>query len=416
MADNPAGDLAEVGPADGVSAPVMGVGEFIAFIAAALVIGSVAVDLMLPALHVIGDEFSLAHSNLSQAVIAILLVGIGPAQLLFGPLSDRYGRRPMFLMGLLIFVVGSVIAALAPAFEILLAGRVLQGFGAGAARVVIFSIARDRHGGLQLAHVMSLAMGGLLLEPVVAPMLGQLLLNLGSWRWLLATVACVGGATFAWAWLRLGESLAHGQRRTISLTSLVTAYRIVATTPAAVIGILVFGLVVGAQLGFLSSAQAIFQVTYAAGLKFTPLLALVSLAMVIAAFANARLVRRYGSLRMIHLALCALVVVNGAALALASVGGVSLPAFMLLQGCSMFAFGLLLPNLTAMVMNPLGSIAGTAASVFGFVSTMIAAPISFLVGFFFDGTVRPVVGAYLMIGLLSLLILTRYREDEQGAP
>ncbi|BAL24651.1 multidrug effflux MFS transporter [Azoarcus sp. KH32C] len=389
----------------------MGAGEFVAFIAAGLVVGAVAVDLMLPALHAIGDEFGLARSNLSQAVIAVLLIGIGPAQLLFGPLSDRYGRRPMFLAGLLIFVGGSVIAALAPTFEMLLAGRLLQGFGVGAVRVVTLSIARDRHGGMQLARVMSLAMTGLLLEPVLAPMLGQLLLNLASWRWLLATVAGVGVATLAWAWLRLGESLAHGRRRTISPASLVAAYRTVARTPAAVVGILIFGLILGAQLGFLSSAQGIFQVTYAAGVRFTPLLALVSSATVIASFANARLVRRHGSRRLIQCALCALVVVNAATLALAAVGGASLPVFMLLQACGMFAFGLLLPNLTAMVMNPLGSIAGTAASVFGFISTTIAAPISFLVGFLFDGTIRPVAGAYVTIGLLSLLILTRYRQE-----
>jgi len=393
------------------AAPVMGAGEFVAFVAVGLVVGAITVDLMLPALHAIGNEFGLAHANLSQAVIAVLLFGVGPAQLLFGPLSDRYGRRPMFLLGLLIFLGGSVIAALAPTFETLLAGRLLQGFGAGAVRVVTFSIARDRHAGLQLAHVLSLAMTGLLFEPVVAPMLGQLLLMFGSWRWLLATVAAVGAATLAWAWWRLDESLAHGDRRAISPASLFAAYRTVATTPAAVAGILVFGLVMGAQLGFLSSAQGIFQVTYGVGMRFTPLLALVSLATAAASFTNARLVRRHGSRRLVRYALCALVVVNAVALALAAAGAASLPVFLLLQACGMFAFGLLLPNLTAMVMNPLGSIAGTAASVFGFVSTMIAAPISFVVGLLFDGTIRPVAGAYALIGVLALLILSRYREE-----
>jgi DHA1 family bicyclomycin/chloramphenicol resistance-like MFS transporter len=411
MADRTAAEVADgalaaatVGPV----APVMGAVEFVAFIAVGLVVGAITIDLMLPALHAIGDEFRLAHANLSQAVIAVLLFGIGPAQLLFGPLSDRYGRRPLFLAGLMIFMGGGVIATMAPTFDILLGGRLLQGFGAGAVRVVTFSIARDRHAGLQLAHVLSLAMTALLIEPVVAPMLGQLLLMFVSWRWLLATVAGVGAAALLWAWLRLDESLAHEKRRAISPVSLVTAYRTVATTPAAVVGILLFGLVMGAQLGFLSSAQGIFQVTYGAGMRFTPLLALVSLATAAASFTNARLVRRHGSRSLVRYALCALVVVNAAALVLAATGGASLPVFMLLQACGMFAFGLLLPNLTAMVMNPLGSIAGTAASVFGFVSSTIAAPISFVVGFLFDGTIRPVAGAYLLVGLLGLLILSRY--------
>jgi DHA1 family bicyclomycin/chloramphenicol resistance-like MFS transporter len=313
---------------------------------------------------------------------------------------------------LLILLCGSVIGALAPTFEVLLAGRFLQGFGAGAVRVVTFSIARDRHAGLQLAHVMSLAMTGLLFEPVIAPMLGQLILMFASWRWLVATVAAVGAITLVWAWLRLDESLAAGQQRVMSPTSLVAAYRTVATTPAALAGIPVFGLVLGAQLGFLSSAQGIFQVAYGAGMRFTPLLALVSLATAVASFANARLVRRHGSRRLIGYALHALVAVNAVAFALAAVGAASLPVFLLLQACGMFAFGLLLPNLTAMVMNPLGRIAGTAASVFGFVSTTIAAPISFVVGYLFDGTIRPVAGAYALTGVLALLILSRYRHEE----
>jgi DHA1 family bicyclomycin/chloramphenicol resistance-like MFS transporter len=415
VADKSAAGVADgrlAAPGGSAVASPMGPNEFVAFIAVGLVVGAVAIDLMLPALSAIRDDFGLVGANLSQAVIAVLLLGVGPAQLIFGPLSDRYGRRPLFIAGLLIFLCGSVIGTLAPTFQMLLVGRFLQGFGAGAVRVVTFSIARDRHAGVQLAHVMSLAMTGLLFEPVIAPMLGQLILMSGSWRWVVATVTAVGGATLAWTWLRLDEPLADGQRRTMSPASLAAAYRTVATTPAAVVGILVFGLMMGAQLGFLSSAQGIFQITYGAGMRFTPLLALVSLATAAASYTNARLVRRHGSRRLVGYALQGLVAANVAALALAAVGAASLPVFLLLQACSMFAFGLLLPNLTAMVMNPLGSIAGTAASVYGFVSTTIAAPISFVVGFLFDGTIRPVTGAYALIGVLSLLILSRYRLEE----
>ena len=389
----------------------MGDGEFVGFIAVGLVVGAVAVDLMLPALRAIGEEFRLSHANLSQAVIAVLLFGIGPAQLLFGPLSDRYGRRPLFLFGLLIFLGGSLIAAAATSFKMLLIGRMLQGFGAGGVRVVTFSIARDRHAGLKLAHVMSLAMTAMLFEPALAPMLGQLLLSVGSWRWLVAVVGVVGAGALIWAWLRLHESPSRVEQRVVSAGSLLSAYRLVATTPAAVAGIPVFGLVAGAQLGYLSSAQGIFQVTYGTGLGFTPLLAVVSLTTATASFANARLMRRYGSHRLILNALWVLVIANAVAFVLATVGCAPLPVFMFLQACAMFGFGLLLPNLTAMVMSPLGSIAGTAASVFGFVSTSIAALISFVVGYLFDGTIRPVTGAYVLVGVLSLLILSRYRAE-----
>jgi len=389
----------------------MGAAEFVAFVAIGLVVGATSIDLMLPALRAIGDDFALETANRSQAVIAVFLLGVGPAQLLFGPLSDRYGRRRLFLAGVLIFLLGATLSALAPAFHPLLFGRLLQGFGAGAVRVVTFSIVRDRHSGPQLAHVMSLAMTVVLLEPIVAPLFGQVILLFASWRWIVAAMAGVGAATLAWAWWRLDESLPARQRRSMSPTSLAAAYRMFVTTPPSVAGTLVCGLVMGAHLGFLSSAQGIFEVVFDEAGRFTLWLALVSLAMSAAAFANARLVRRYGTSRLIRSALYALAAVNSVALAIAVAAGMSLPVFLAIQACNMFAFGLLLPNLTTMAMNPLGSIAGTASSIFGFVSTTIAAGAAFVVGQCFDGTVRPVAGAYVLISAAALLILSHYGKE-----
>jgi len=394
------GDVAAV-------APAMGGVEFVAFIALSMAVGALAIDLMLPSLRAITDDFGLPNANRSQAVIAVFLLGMGVPQLLFGPVTDCCGRRPVILGGLVVFVLGGLLAALAQDFPALLVARLLQGLGAGAQRVVTVSIVRDRYSGVHMARAMSLAMAVLLLEPIIAPLLGQLILMAASWRWMVGTVAMAGSAMLAWALLRLQESLPPHRRRSISPRSVAAAYKAVVTSRAAFGYMLAFGLVMGAHLGFLGSAQAIFQTTFDAGLRFTLLLALVSLATSMAAFANARLVRRYGSPRLIRVGLTALAAINLLALGPAAAGAVTLPAYVAVQACSMFAFGLLVPNLSAMAMNPLGSIAGTASSMLGFLTATLGALLGFAVGQLFDGTIRPVLAGYVLMSVAALLIVSR---------
>lgn len=411
MADS--GGIAAAEPA----AARMGRVEFVAFVAVGFALGALGIDSMLPALQAIHDEFALEGANLGQAVIAAFVLGVGLPQLVFGLLSDRYGRRPVFFGGALAFVAGSVLSAAAPSFALLLVARVVQGFGAGAMRVVTFSIVRDRYSGVHMARVMSVAMSILLLEPIVAPMIGQALLIFGSWRWIVAAMAVLGSVALVWSFLRLDESLPIARRRSMAPRAVLGAYRMVFATPAAFGGMVAFGLVMGAHMGFLASAQGIFQVTFDAGLRFTLFLALVSLATAVAAFLNAVLVRRFASAALVRAALLACLAVNVVVLAVATAGALTLPLFVVIQSCNMFAFGLLLPNLTAMIISPLGSIAGTTSSLFGFVSTLIAAVIGFAVGQLFDGTVRPVAGAYIVVSACALVILTRYGgkgDEDQG--
>lgn len=393
---------------------LMGPTEFILFIAISLSVGAMGTDLMLPALRAMTEDFGLSDANLSQATIIVFLLGVGIPQLLFGPVSDRFGRRPLFLWGLAVFIVGGVLTAFARDFSSLLLARLLQGFGAGAQRVVTFSIIRDHYSGLPMARVMSLIMTGLLLEPLFAPMLGQAVLLVGSWRWIIGVVTLAGSATLVWALLRLEESLPPERRRPISARSVLAAFRMVIVNRTAITSMLAFGLLTGAHLGFLTSAQSIFQQTFDAGLKFTLLLALVSLAMSIAAFTNSRLVRRYGSTRLVRTGLCALVAINALLLLAAHAGIASLSLFLLIQAGNMFAFGLLLPNLTAMSMNPLGQVAGTASSMFGFLSTTLGALLAFVIGQLFDGTVRPMAAGYVLMSGVALLVLSLGARQQQA--
>lgn len=392
-----------------MNAPRMGANEFIWFVALSLSVGAFAVDAMLPALQAIATDFGLAGTNRAQAAVAAFLLGVGVSQLVFGPLSDRYGRKPLFVGGLVLFIAAGCGAALAPNFATLMAARLLQGIGAGAHRVVVFSIVRDRHAGVELARVLSLAMTVLLVEPLLAPMFGQLLLLAGSWRAIAASIAVAGAALLAWALWRLDETLPQAQRRAVTPVAVLAAYRDVLAQPPAVMAMLTLGLMSGAHIGFLTSSQAIFQTIFQTGLRYTPLLAIVSLAMSVAAFSNVAFMRRFGSAALTGFCLPAMAVLNAGALVAACFDAIGLPAFLLLQACNMFAFGLLIPNLTAIAMQPFGHIAGTASSMYGFMASAVGAVFGFTIGQCFDGTLRPMFAAYVVLSLASHWLLLRAR-------
>jgi len=380
-------------------------GEFAAFVTMSLVVGALATDLLIPALAGIGDDLALGGTHLGQTAIVAFLLGMGLPQPLFGPLGDRYGRRPLLLAGAGVFVAGAMLAALAVDVTTLIGARLIQGGGAGAIRVAVYATVRDRLSGSGMARTLSLAMAGLLLEPIVAPMFGQVVLLLGSWRWIPLVMAATGAAVLCWAWWRLDESLPLDKRRPIVPASVVAAYRIVLADRHALAHMFAYALAMGAYVGFLTSAQGIFQHTYGTGLHFTPLLAFVSLATAVGAFLNVRLIRHCDSPCLIRRALWGQTVMNGLALAAASADVVGLRVFLAIQCLNMFAFGMLAPNLSTVAMNRLGHVAGTASSLFGFVTTGLGALLGLAVGQLFDGTVRPLLVAYWVSSATALRIL-----------
>lgn len=387
----------------------MGFTEFVGFIAACMALNALAIDVMLPALPLLTADFSLADANQSQSVIAAYLIGMGVSQLFYGPLSDRYGRRPVLIGGLVLFAVAGVLSTLATSFSTLLAARLLQGIGAGAPRVVAISLARDKYSGAQMGRVMSLAMMVFMAVPILAPSLGQVILLVAPWRWVFAALVIAGAAVLAWTLLRLQESLLREHRRPISARSILSAYRDTLGSRIAAGYMLALGLIMGAHMGFITSAQQIFVDVFDAGRSFTVLFAIVALSMAVAAFTNSRLVHRFGMRRLSLVGLSAMLLLNLAHLALALAGHESLLAFMLLQGGSVFIFGFLASNLNTLAMEPMGHIAGTASSMIGFFTTVGGALIGLGIGQLFDGSVAPLLGAYVVLALVALIV-TFYTE------
>jgi DHA1 family bicyclomycin/chloramphenicol resistance-like MFS transporter len=379
--------------------------EFVGFIAACMALNALSIDIMLPALPDLASDFLLHDPNHAQAVVAVYLVGMGVSQLFYGPLSDRFGRRPVLIGGLVLFSLAGLLSAMTVSFGMLLAARFVQGLGAGAPRVIALSLARDTYSGRQLGRVLSLAMMIFMAVPILAPSIGQLILLVAPWRWTFGALVAGGTLVLLWTVLRLEESLPAQRRRSLSPSAVLGGYRITLGSRQPVSYMAALGLVFGAQMGFIISAQSIFADVFDAGRDFGLLFALVASAMALASFTNSRLVIRFGMRRLAIVGLVTLVVLNLMHLAVAWHGSEPLWGFMILQMCSMAMFGFLGANLNTLAIEPLGHIAGTAASAIGLFTTVVGALLGFVVGQSFNGSVVPLTLAYVVFGSAALVFV-----------
>ncbi|MDP3407381.1 multidrug effflux MFS transporter [Bosea sp. (in: a-proteobacteria)] len=379
--------------------------SFVTLMAALMAANALAIDSMLPALPQMAEALGLVEANERQWIITSYLLGFGGAQIVYGTLSDRYGRRPVLLFGLTVYVAASVAAAFAGSFEAMMAARVLQGVGAAASRVLVVSIVRDCYSGRDMARVMSLAMIVFLAVPILAPSIGQAILWVAPWRWIFGVLTIFGALVMLWVVLSLRETQSPEDRRPIELATVVAAFRTTLTTRLAVGYMLAMAFVLGGLFGFINSAQQVFVDVFHAPEWFTTIFALIAMFMAAASLLNARIVGRLGMRRVSHGALLAYIGLTGAHALVAWWGYESLWSFAAFQAAAMFCFGLVAPNFGAMAMDPLGHVAGTASSVQGFVTTIGGALLGFYIGQHFDGTVVPLTLGFAFCGVVALAIV-----------
>jgi DHA1 family bicyclomycin/chloramphenicol resistance-like MFS transporter len=378
---------------------------FVGLAAALMATNALAIDSMLPALPEMARTLGILQDNDRQWIVTAYLLGFGVAQIVYGTISDRFGRRPVLLFGLTVYVLASIAAAFSGSFETMMLARVLQGVGAAATRVLVVSIVRDCYSGRDMARVMSLALIVFLAVPILAPSIGQAILWVAPWRWIFGVLTIFGAAVMLWVILKLPETLHEEDRKPIAFDTVLAAFRTTLTTRIAVGYMLAMAFVLGGLFGFINSAQQVFVDVFHAPEWFTTIFALIAMFMAVASLLNSRIVVRLGMRRVSHTALLGYIALTGTHALIALAGHESLWSFAAFQGGAMFCFGLLAPNFGAMAMDPLGHVAGTASSVQGFVTTVVGALLGFYIGQHFNGTVVPLTLGFSLCGLVALCIV-----------
>ena len=378
--------------------------EFVPLVGLLMSLVALAIDAMLPALPAIGSDFGVSRPNDVQLVIMSLFLGLGIGQLLFGPLSDSIGRKPAVHAGLALFMIGCLVSVFAPTFEVMIAGRVLQGIGVAGPRIVTMALVRDQYEGRMMARLMSFAMAVFIMVPTIAPALGQGLLILGGWRAIFVTFLVIAAIVFAWFALRQPETLPADRRRPFSPRAIRQAVGEILRIRPAIGYTIATGFVFAPFVAYLGSAQQIFQDSYGTGALFPLYFGVLALSFGAGSIVNGRLVMKYGMRRLSKVAAGTIALISLVACPVAFIFD-GLPPFWLFMCYLLSVFvsvSLLFGNLNALAMEPLGHIAGVGAAVIASLSTFISVPLGALVGQGFDGTMYTLIGAFAVSGLATL--------------
>ena len=377
--------------------------EFIALAAALMALNALAIDVMLPALPYMGEALGVTNVNERQLVVSAYMIGFGAAQLVFGPITDRFGRRAPLFVGIALYVVCAFAATFAPTFAILLGLRFVQGLGAAATRVIAISVIRDRYSGREMASVMSLTFMVFMAVPIVAPGVGQVILLTGPWHLIFIFMTLLASAVGIWAWVRLPETLHPEYRRALSVGVIADSFRLVLTNRVAFFYGLCGMFLFSAMFGFIICSQQIFVGIYGLGPYFPVAFASIAALMAVANFLNSSIVKRVGMRRLSHLSILVYIACAAVMLILSLMGPLPFWVFFGVLMVLQFAFAWASSNMNSLSMEPLGAVAGTAAAVFGFMQTVGGALLGTLIGQQFNGTLTPNALGYFVMGVLVLI-------------
>lgn len=379
--------------------------ELIAITAALMALNALAIDMMLPALGQIGDELGAAHDNDRQLIIVVYVLGNGVAQLFFGPMVDRFGRKRVLMWALGGYILGSALSVIAPSFTLLLAARAFQGVTTAATRVAAIAIVRDQVSGRKMAEVMSLAITIFMAAPILAPSFGQLVLFAAPWQGIFLVLLLYGVVLALWLGWRLPETLSPANRKPLRAGPIASSYLEFIRNRTAIGYTMASALCFGALFSYISSSEQLFLETFDLGQSFPLAFAAIAASLGAATLINARLVSRFGMRRISHGALLVFIIANIIHLAIATVLGETFILFMLFMSISFFALGLIGPNASAIAMEPMGHIAGAAAAANGFAGTTIAGFLGGVIGQFYDGTTMPIITGFACLGIAAFAVI-----------
>lgn len=380
--------------------------EFIAMMASLMAVVALAIDALLPALDVIGITIGTQRPADNQLIITMIFLGLGIGPLVFGPISDAKGRKPIVYMGFGIFLIGSIICVYSESLPVMIVGRIFQGIGLSAPRTISIAIIRDLYSGDYMARIMSFVTVVFLLVPIVAPAAGKLVLEYYNWKGIFYIQLFFSALVCFWFWKRQPETLILEKRIPFTRERFHRGFKEVLTEKSTMGFTFISGLVLGAFLVYLSGSQQIFEVQYGLKEEFPYLFAGLAIAISLAIFTNGNLVVRFGMLKLVTLSMYAFLIVSALFVVLFyGQPNPSIEVLMAFFSVQFFAIGFLFGNLRALAMEPMGHIAGMAAAITGLISTLMGIPISTFIGRYIENSVLPVFIGFMICGLVSVVLL-----------
>jgi DHA1 family bicyclomycin/chloramphenicol resistance-like MFS transporter len=379
--------------------------EFVVLMAALMSIVALSIDALLPALPRIGNYLSISEPLELPKLITSIFLGLGIGQLIFGPLSDSFGRKPIVYVGFVLFILASIICITTKSFEMMLFGRVLQGVALASPRTMCIAMVRDSYEGDYMAKILSIVVMVFILVPVVAPTLGQFLMNHYHWKSIFTFNLIFGILVVIWYWLRQPETLKDKYkipyRLSIFKTGTVQFFKI----KSAVIYTLLSGFITGSFMVYLSTSQRIFEKQYNLADEFPLIFASLAISVGLATFFNSQLVVRFGMKNIVHTAMISFIVISLFFIILFNSGkNPSIEILITFFALQFFTIGFLFGNLRALAMEPMGHIAGIGSALNGFISTVMAVPIADYIGTYVVDSVTPLFVGFLVCGIISLAL------------
>ena len=384
--------------------------EFIALMASLMSIVALAIDALLPAMSSIAISINSVNTNDNQLLITMIFLGLGVGQLLFGPLSDSFGRKPIVYIGFSIFAIASLICVAAPSMEWMVFGRVLQGVGLSAPRTIAIAIIRDLYKGDYMAKIMSFITTFFILVPVVAPVIGKFILNHYDWKGIFYAQLLMALIVCLWFWKRQPETLKPEHKITFSKHVFIDGLKELITYKETIGFTIISGFISGAFIVYLSASQHIFENQYGLIDEFPYIFAGLAAGVGLSTYLNGSFVMHLGMWRLSYLAI-AIFSVNALLYVLLFWNSANPPLTILLifMAIQFFTIGFIFGNIRAIAMEPIGHIAGIGAAITGFVATLMAVPIANYIGSFVDTTALPLFVGFSIFGVLSLLIFMRIK-------
>jgi DHA1 family bicyclomycin/chloramphenicol resistance-like MFS transporter len=378
----------------------MGSIGFVFTLGALAAVSATAIDICIPALPEIARAFG-ASPEAGAALVTGYLLGYGPGQLFWGPLSDRFGRIGPLYVSVLGFLAASIACALAGSFELLVAMRFLQGLTGGGAPAIARAVARDQGGGpdtAALISTMTVIVGG---APLVAPAVGSGLLTLADWRWVFGFLVAFGLMLLACIFLFLGRRKRRAIRAAVSVSAYVRSVLPLFRAPEFLLGIGVSSSLFCGYAAFLAVGAAVAQSRYGVTAEaFGPVFSIAALAFIFGSMTARQSVRRFQR-RWLMLAGAVVALLAGSGLGAISQAHPPMAALWLLLCLYIFSFGLLVPMSTAMALEPAGASAGLASSIIGTVQILAGALSSKLAAAGFFG--KTYIALCLIMGVSAVL-------------